>query len=250
MDAKITYLPVSVGPDADDIAISDRQYHVRKGPSPRTWGAMILGVVLLIITAFTVRWFNSPIIYGCGMTPNEARANGCYFDIMIGAWIPEPCAEKEFSDAWSAGEEGLWYHDSNLTQPFATSELRKGDHEIAYTRGNFHLKHCLYMWERTLRNIMNNGMLDDEAVSLVHATHCTGLFRGITPLRPLTPEDPIVPASSLYVQDEIPGDDAAVWLMKVERRTRLEFTESVTDYPFCQKPRWSGWSRLIVPEEL
>ena len=242
MSQKFAYGPVSLDPEDDE----NRQYHVKKTPSRGTWAAVVPGVVLLIVTISTVLWLKRPITQTCGTTPEEARAKDCYFDIMIGAWIPEPCADRGFSDAWSAEEEGLWFYDTNLTQPFPTSELRKGDHQLAYTRGNFHLKHCLYMWERTLRNIMNNQMLDDESISLVHARHCTGIYRGITPLRQYSTEGSLMSTSTLDTRDNIIGA-SQVWLMEVGPETRLEYTESATDYPLCQKPRWSGWSRVIVP---
>jgi hypothetical protein len=208
----MTYTPLLVKPSDDDEVIIPNQtiYYQQKKSPLRIYAFQVLVIVLLntIIVVTAMIYLNSSIQYDCGTSPAKAHARGCHYDIMLGSWLPEQCYDKKLADEWSADEEGLWYHDQNFTQPFATSDLRKGQHMDAYTRWDFHLKHCLYTWERAMWNIRYNRMLEHDTRSLHHARHCTDILQ-----RP----------------DQPPG-----------------WTKIHTTYQPCVKPRFNGWSQYVI----
>jgi hypothetical protein len=172
-------------------------------------------VLLVALTFIAIIYYFAQNSYSvatwsnCGNSVAEAQLRGCQFDSMMGGWLPAECYDRELSDEWLEDEEGRWFSDKNLTQPFPHSEMRKGDYGSAFTRPDFHFKHCAYMMLRFIVGVKNHQMLDTDAISVGHAKHCTGILAD-------------------------PTTDLGPY-------TRLN-----VGFPSCAKPRRSGWQELVV----
>ena len=47
----------------------------------------------------------------CGSSVEEARAKGCFFDVMLHSWVSAECADKELMDEYLAKIPYHWYRD-------------------------------------------------------------------------------------------------------------------------------------------
>ncbi|KAL1878097.1 hypothetical protein VTK73DRAFT_8058 [Phialemonium thermophilum] len=176
-------------------------------------GAAIICLVILVLavgvyyavesSATSATWSD------CGNSVAEAQLRGCHFDSMMGAWLPAECYDKTLSDQWLEGEEGRWFADKNLTQPFPHSEVRKGNYSSAFTRPDFHFKHCAYMMLRFIVGVNNHQMLDKDAISVGHAGHCAHILAD-------------------------PSTDLG------------PFTRLNVGFRSCTRPRRSGWQALVA----
>lgn len=206
--------------DVDDSEIDSQPGGGRRNePRPRRAGrfnaeriALAVSTVLLlfvgIYSLYRARHVEA-VWLDCGQTVAEAESRGCKFDSMMGGWLPADCYDEALSEEWLEGEEGRWYSDINLTKPLLHSEVRKGDYGSAFTRPDFHYKHCSYMMLRFLVGVKNRQMLDIDAISVGHAKHCTGVLAD-------------------------PATDLGPY-------TRLN-----VGFPSCAKPGSGGWEELLL----
>ena len=109
----------------------------------------------------------------CGRTPEQAKENGCIFDIMMSGWMHPPCYPQELSDRFLRENNFAFFRDREGTQPMTEAEARLGNYKFVYTNGSFHYQHCSYIWAKQLRaRTMKPYILDSQSRSVEHLEHC------------------------------------------------------------------------------
>lgn len=116
----------------------------------------------------------------CGKTPEEARARGCEFDMLVTAWLPQRCIDRELVDEFMA--MGNWQFYTRL---HGTEEDKYDSYDpdflgsvnrTIWTTRRWHVTHCLYMFKKMNRGLVNGWTVDAEAVSEPHTEHCMKTF--------------------------------------------------------------------------
>jgi hypothetical protein len=117
----------------------------------------------------------SHVVASCGDSPEEAKANGCVWDLMSFGWTHPACYNKAESEKWLA-EYGpwKWYKDLNATQPVPDEELPYT--WLVYAEQGYHVQHCLYILKLLHLAAMSGHLVTDEAIPLAHTGHCTKMM--------------------------------------------------------------------------
>ncbi|KAI9034914.1 uncharacterized protein KD926_005028 [Aspergillus affinis] len=122
---------------------------------------------------------SSPVIEGvikspCGHTAAEARARGCHFDIITFCWLPDRCYDAELSESFEKLDNWKWYLDQNKTQPVPKEEALQGELDGLYVSWEYHVQHCVYMWEKMHRALLGAGKaaIDTYIGPYSHTEHC------------------------------------------------------------------------------
>lgn len=108
----------------------------------------------------------------CGGTPDEARAAGCVFDVMMQLWTPPECMDSPLSERFLEAGNWTWYADAGATRIYSDTEIRKGNHDVVYVAQSYHRHHCIFAWERLVRAMRNQGPIIQELISYDHVMHC------------------------------------------------------------------------------
>ena len=113
----------------------------------------------------------------CGSTRAEAIARGCTLDIMADAWLPQACYHADVAEEALSPDTHLahlggagpneWYLDNNFTRPIPQESLKNLDGLVGYTWETYHLAHCIYDWQASVRAV--NRVLRGESHVYVHA---------------------------------------------------------------------------------
>jgi hypothetical protein len=65
----------------------------------------------------------------CGSTAAEARARGCRFGMLYGAWLPEECYDEESEENFRKHTEWKFWLQPNRTEELTWDEVSKGEHD-------------------------------------------------------------------------------------------------------------------------
>lgn len=133
----------------------------------------------------------------CGNSSEEARANGCLFQIWASAWVPEPCYSQAmdedwrllqagsppsfahgFMSEWSGHNTGWSYFvDPHGTEILPFEDVISGDWDVLYTTWLQHLWHCIFNWRKVVEGIRGEGVgLTQHDLSLGHVGHCSDML--------------------------------------------------------------------------
>lgn len=112
------------------------------------------------------------IVEGCGSTPDEARAAGCVFDVMMQLWTPEACYDGNLSERFLAAGKWTWWADAGATRTLSDEEMKLGEHDRVYVSADYHKSHCIFAWEKLVRALRNQTPLIEQLISVDHAMHC------------------------------------------------------------------------------
>jgi len=116
----------------------------------------------------------------CGKTPEEARARGCEFDMLVTAWLPPKCIDRDLVDEFM--EVGQWdfYEKRNAAEEdkFGTydADFIGSVNRTVWTTRRWHVTHCLFMFKKLTRALVRGWTVDAEAVSEPHMEHCMKTF--------------------------------------------------------------------------
>lgn len=112
------------------------------------------------------------VITECGSTPEEARAAGCVFDVMMQLWTPAECYDGNLSERFLAAGKWTWWADAGATTVMSDEEMKKGEHDRVYVSADYHKSHCIFAWEKLVRALRNQTPLIEQLISVDHAMHC------------------------------------------------------------------------------
>ena len=110
-------------------------------------------------------------LISCGNSTEEARAQGCKYDILMNNWIPAPCFDQEWLDEYL--EDNSWgaYADKGMTRRLTVDEMSETD--SYYTSVRDHVNHCSTMWKKQFWTLYEERSAIDEVIaSPGHTEHC------------------------------------------------------------------------------
>ena len=135
--------------------------------------------ILLLLMSFIVlpptfpRPFNHTTPEGyCGVSAVEARSLGCQFEPISFSWLAPSCIDEDLTRLFLEEEESHWYFDMGKQREANRNAVLAGDYELLYVDSMYHLQHCLYMWRKLNRAILNGSVIDGYIGSYVHTQHC------------------------------------------------------------------------------
>ncbi|KAH8799358.1 hypothetical protein F5884DRAFT_119822 [Xylogone sp. PMI_703] len=109
----------------------------------------------------------------CGTTPSEALARGCHFDMIATAWLPPRCIDFQLIDEFMAAGHWDFYTTRNGTTRYSNEPDVLGSQTgLIWTTNRWHAVHCLYMWKKLNRALVNGWSTDAETVTQSHTGHC------------------------------------------------------------------------------
>lgn len=111
-------------------------------------------------------------ILDCGGTPEEARAKGCIYDVMMQDWVPEPCYDAVLTERYLAKGNWTWYADGDGDTTISDEDMRKGEHGAAWMSSSYHKAHCVFSWLKIVRALRNGKGISQELLSYDHVLHC------------------------------------------------------------------------------
>lgn len=139
----------------------------------------VVAIGLTVLCGFIFRPFPSHgprmRILSCGTTPNEARENGCTYDVLGNIWVPTPCLDTENIVAFKQMAPWLAYDSSNATHQLTEEEMSEYMIPDAYwTPVREHMIHCALMWRRLHKGYeRDRKLLDKHVLSYHHTEHCS-----------------------------------------------------------------------------
>ncbi|KAI2601743.1 hypothetical protein GGR54DRAFT_70986 [Hypoxylon sp. NC1633] len=121
----------------------------------------------------------------CGDTVAEAVDNGCRFDSMAVAWLPDHCRDDELTGEFERsgdGPDGRWtyWKDGERTEEISIEEIsRNADNDTfrIYMTPDWHVVHCLFYWRREHIFKVVEKTLDPRFDTEDHIKHCTSVIR-------------------------------------------------------------------------
>ena len=109
----------------------------------------------------------------CGTTAEEARANGCIFDLLTLAWLAPACYEKDLSEEFLEVASEPFYYDIEGKHQIENYEILSERTEPSWTTRRYHIYHCSYGWRLMHKMIEQGRMLESGLSSYHHTEHCT-----------------------------------------------------------------------------
>jgi hypothetical protein len=107
----------------------------------------------------------------CGETAEEARLQGCVFDVMSFSWLPYECFDAELNAQFLALEDWHWFDSDEQSEVFYET-VKRGENEYLYVNWNYHQFHCTYMWRKLHRAILKQQPVDEYIGNYSHTEHC------------------------------------------------------------------------------
>jgi len=111
-------------------------------------------------------------ILDCGYGPEEARAKGCVYDVMMQDWVPVPCYDAVLTEKYLAEGNWTWYGDGDGNTTISNEDMAKGEHGAAWMSTSYHKAHCVFSWQKIIRALRNNRGISQELLSYDHVLHC------------------------------------------------------------------------------
>ncbi|KAK5946635.1 hypothetical protein PMZ80_000778 [Knufia obscura] len=108
----------------------------------------------------------------CGSNADEARANGCEYDVMMQEWTPPECIDWALSEKFLEAGNWTWYADANAEKTYNATEIALGNHNVVYVDQSYHRHHCIFTWERLVRAMRTQRPLIEKLVDYDHVLHC------------------------------------------------------------------------------
>jgi hypothetical protein len=123
----------------------------------------------------------------CGITGEEAREAGCYFDLGLIAWLPHACYNKELDESFrtlSPWEFWLPNDDNtgpNITKPITAERLHELPIQMvdlnwpghSWSTLMFHDAHCLHAWQYMHQALLKGKKIPTSITRWSHTAHCT-----------------------------------------------------------------------------
>ncbi|CAJ0547073.1 Ff.00g017000.m01.CDS01 [Fusarium sp. VM40] len=128
------------------------------------------------ITGLPISWSHGD----CGNSPEEARAQGCRYSIVLHAWLPKSClAEDDEEDTKDMYNGRNWPLTAASGQNLTMEEFSSGDYGHFVTTFDWHVTHCMYVWKRLHRVMLDpTKELDSYTANYHHTSHCVKMIGG------------------------------------------------------------------------
>lgn len=116
----------------------------------------------------------------CGNSPEDAKERGCQYSIVLHSWLPKHClTEADSEDAEDMYEDRDWPYETASGQNLTMEELGAGDYGHFTTTFDWHVTHCMYVWKRLHRILLDpTQQLDSYTANYQHTSHCVKMIGG------------------------------------------------------------------------
>lgn len=148
-------------------------------------GFALWGCFTLIFPSSIFRTSVSDRIIGecdCGDSIAEARLNGCKWDALASAWLPQKCRDDELTAEFEKrGPDGAWKYYANhqgtilLSQTEVSLLADQLDNKYWGTL-EWHLVHCVFYWKKTHRTRFTRRHIELRFDNITHIEHCEGIL--------------------------------------------------------------------------
>ncbi len=127
-------------------------------------------------TGLPLSWYNGD----CGNSPAEANSRKCQYSITLQAWLPPNClTEDDMADEELMYKDRGWRYIDNRKVNISLHELRGGMFEHFIVAPEWHVVHCMYVWKRLHRAMLDpNRKVDSYTANYHHTTHCAEMISG------------------------------------------------------------------------
>lgn len=113
----------------------------------------------------------------CGRSPEEAVSKGCHYDVLLVAWVHADCFDADLMESYLAEVDYPFWLDRSLQQSTTLEEVRKGIHKVVYSNQEFHMAHCAYFLEMSIRGFRKSDVYDNTTLDMEHTKHCARTLR-------------------------------------------------------------------------
>ncbi|KAK1710294.1 uncharacterized protein BDZ83DRAFT_657106 [Colletotrichum acutatum] len=124
-----------------------------------------------------------PVITSCGVSPDEARAKGCHFQLWSYSWVPHNCFDADLHNDFLKlhVEEGWKYYRNNNSDATAAAkssttleevsldQVLLGEGDGLYSTWGQHYWHCVFYLRRFFRA---TGGITNRDRDAHHSVHC------------------------------------------------------------------------------
>ncbi|KXH48795.1 hypothetical protein CSIM01_13681 [Colletotrichum simmondsii] len=125
----------------------------------------------------------APVITSCGVSPDEARARGCHFQLWSYSWVPHNCFDADLHDDFIKlhdKEDWKYYRNNNSEVTAAATESSSfevvslnqvllGEGDGLYSTWGQHYWHCAFYLRRFFRA---TGGITNRDRDAHHSVHC------------------------------------------------------------------------------
>ncbi|KAI9656213.1 MAG: hypothetical protein M1821_004876 [Bathelium mastoideum] len=110
----------------------------------------------------------------CGNSAAEARARGCRYGLLYGAWLPEECYDEETEENFKNHTNWRFWLQPNRTEELSWDEAAKGEHDYVLVEWEYHQRHCAEMNRRLFTAVSRRGLhtIDSYLSQWKHIDHC------------------------------------------------------------------------------
>lgn len=113
----------------------------------------------------------------CGTSRAEAQEKGCRYDVILVAWVHADCFDEELMESYLSEVDYPFWLDRALQQSTTLEEVRKGIHPVVFSNQEFHMAHCAYFLEMSIRGFRNRRVWDNTTLDMEHTEHCARTIR-------------------------------------------------------------------------
>ncbi|ETS83864.1 hypothetical protein PFICI_05740 [Pestalotiopsis fici W106-1] len=174
-------------PGAEERLLVDDDEKPKNARNARSWKTRHLPIVFTFLCTslfwllafwlqphFTSQNSISTTTLNCGNSTAEARALGCVYDPLSVVWIPEPCFDKEITEAYQEAADWVGSNDWQGKEMLDLDAMSERVAPLGYfTSIRDHVVHCAYAWLRQHRGYLRGGLyLDDDSLEFSHTQHC------------------------------------------------------------------------------
>ena len=173
----MSYTPIPTS-DTNLSVSEDIQHRPKKFHIFRNLLGHYLVVLLLIIFIVLVTLLFKGIIprhedaTNCGNSSVEALSQGCVFDVMSFAWLPERCFDRELTAEFLAQQDWKWFLDPEGIEVVEYVNITTGIHDEVYVTEEYQMYHCTFMWRKMHRAAIAGRALDGYISDIHHTAHC------------------------------------------------------------------------------
>ncbi|KAI0153134.1 hypothetical protein GGR57DRAFT_467791 [Xylariaceae sp. FL1272] len=120
----------------------------------------------------------------CGNSTTEARALGCYFDLLSTEWWPAACQDRSTSEEfenWLNSPQRVrqwpYFRDREGKQPVRDiDELSELAGKDIWATQEYHIGHCILWWKRQHKSMEGTIGTNLWTGQFYHTAHCTSVL--------------------------------------------------------------------------
>lgn len=117
----------------------------------------------------------------CGNSPEVAKERGCQYSIVLHSWLPQSClTEADIEDSREMYMNRSWPYETASGRNLTMEDLGAGDYGYFTTTFDWHVTHCMYVWKRLHRILLDPTQeLDSYTANYHHTSHCVRMIGGL-----------------------------------------------------------------------